>query len=150
MAYLVKVAPKGKETEYITQKLQEYGYMKGKETTSTGLEERIRYAINWSQSFREIKEAKLKLTANETKAIKELVKALQDDADAEAIQAAKFNITRKHNIQPRQFFKKLYTILLGTPAGPRLGPAASARQDIPHAPGHRQSIVREPPNPRAC
>jgi len=122
LAYLVKVSPKRKETEYITQKLQEYSYVKGEEPILAGLEEKIRYAVNWNQDFKEIKEIQLKLTANETEAIKELIKTLQNDVDAEMIQSVIFNIARKHNIQPKQFFKTLYTILLGTPAGPRLGP----------------------------
>jgi lysyl-tRNA synthetase class 1 len=41
---------------------------------------------------------------------------------AEVLQSDIFNIARKHGLQPREFFKTLYTILLGTPTGPRLGP----------------------------
>jgi len=122
LAYLVKVAPERKKTEYITQKLQEYNYLKGVEFITTSLDERIRYAVNWNQDFKEITEIQQKLTANETKAIKEFIKTLQGDMDADAVQSVIFNIARKHNIQPKQFFKTLYTILLGTTAGPRLGP----------------------------
>lgn len=132
LAYLVKVAPEGKETEYVIQKLQEYGYINGKAIPPTSLKERIKYTFNWNNDFAEIKETPLKLMTNETTAIKELVKALQGKVEAETIQSAIFDTARKHNIPPKKFFKTLYTILLGTPAGPRLGPyiIAMGRQNV--------------------
>lgn len=135
IAYLIKIAPKGKETEYVIQKLQEYGCIKGIELPLTNLKERIEYAFNWNNDFIEIKETPLKLMENETNAIKELVKTLQDKIDSEIIQSSIFNIARKHNIPPRRFFKTLYTILLGTPAGPRLGPyiIAMGKQNVTEA-----------------
>jgi len=121
LAYLVKVAPKGREAEYVTQKLREYGYVKDEETPS-GLQERIGYVSSWNRDFAEIRGAPLKLSTEEIKAIKELEEKLQTKADAEALQSAIFNIARRHNLPPKEFFKILYTILLGTPKGPRLGP----------------------------
>jgi lysyl-tRNA synthetase class 1 len=120
MAYLVKVAPKGSETDYITQKLSEYGYLKPKEAPSN-LKERIEYALNWNHDFRQIKETVVKLSANERTAIKELTETLQSEMEPDAIQAMIFSTARRYGIQPSQFFKTLYTILLGTPTGPRLG-----------------------------
>jgi len=121
LAYLVKVAPKGGEAEYVTQKLREYGYVKDEETP-LGLQERIGFVSNWNRDFAEIRGASLKLSAEEVKAIKELEEMLQGKLDAEALQSAIFTIARKHSLPPREFFKILYTILLGTPKGPRLGP----------------------------
>jgi lysyl-tRNA synthetase class 1 len=122
LTYLVKIAPKDKKIEYITQKLHEYGYVKSKELPHKGLREKIEYATNWNNDFVEIKETPLKLTANETKAIKELVKTLRSEVDAETLQSAIFDIARKHAVPPKQFFKILYTILLSASKGPRLGP----------------------------
>lgn len=135
LAYLVKVAPEGKETEYAAKKLQEYGYIKDKELQLESLKKRIKYTFNWNNDFVEIKETPLKLMTNETTAIKELVKTLQGKIDAETVQSAIFEIARKHNILPRQFFKTLYTILLGTHAGPRLGPyiIAMSKQNVTEA-----------------
>jgi len=121
LAYLAKVAPKGSETSYTTQKLQEYGYLKQKEAPPD-LREKIEYALNWNKDFLEIKETTIELNAKERNAITELTNILQTEADANQIQGAIFNIARNNEIQPNQFFKILYTILLGTPAGPRLGP----------------------------
>jgi len=131
LAYLVKVAPKGSETEYITQKLREYGYMDEKEAPSN-LKERIEYAMNWNRDFMEIRETTVKLSAQERKAIEELTQALQTETEAGQIQSVIFSIARKSDIQPGQFFKTLYTILLGTASGPRLGPyiVAMGRQNV--------------------
>jgi len=131
LAYLAKVAPKGSETDYITQKLQEYGYLKQKEAPPD-LKERIEYALNWNRDFMEIKETTIKISTKERKAIEELTQTLQTETEADQIQSAIFNIARKHDVQPSQFFKTLYTILLGTPTGPRLGPyiIAMGRQNV--------------------
>ncbi len=123
LAYLAKVAPKGSETEYIVDKLKEYGYLKRLEEAATeSLKERIGYALNWSRDFAEIKETTTKLKAEEKDAIRELIQVLRTEADAEQIQGSVFNAARKRGIQPGQFFRTLYTVLMGTPAGPRLGP----------------------------
>jgi lysyl-tRNA synthetase class 1 len=121
LAYLVKVAPKGKEAEYVTQKLVEYGYTREKDML-IGLEARTGYAANWNRDFGEIRETSLKLSTEEIKAMEELVEKLQITMDAEVLQSAIFHVAREHDIQPRKFFKTLYIILLGTPTGPRLGP----------------------------
>jgi len=132
LAYLSKVAPKDGETQYILEKLKEYGYMKEKEELTPNLQERIQYALNWNQDFAEIKETKRELSDAEKIALQELAQILHGELNADQIQTAVFNTARKHNIQPRQFFRTLYTILLGTPAGPRLGPyvVAMGRQNV--------------------
>jgi lysyl-tRNA synthetase class 1 len=121
LAYLTKVAPKGSETDYIAQKLREYGYLKQKEMPPS-LKERIEYAQNWNRDFLEIKETSIKLSTKEKQALVELIETLRTETDMDNLQSAIFNTARKHSIQPREFFKILYTILLGTPTGPRLGP----------------------------
>ncbi len=132
LAYLAKVAPEGKEMEYVAEKLQEYGYIKNHETPPKSLEERIEHVNNWNHDFKEIRETQLTLAPNEADAIKELSETLHGEVDADTIQSAIFDISRKHDIPPRQIFRTLYTILLGTPAGPRLGPyiIAMGKQNV--------------------
>jgi len=132
LAYIAKVAPKGSETEYITEKLREYGYLQEKEQLSSNLHERIQYALNWNQDFAEIRETTIKLSEKEREAIEELIQTLQTEANADQIQSAIFDAARKRGVQPSQFFKTLYVILLGTPAGPRLGPyiVSMERQNV--------------------
>jgi len=131
LAYLAKVAPKGSEIDYITQKLQEYGYLKEKKAPPS-LKERIEYALSWNQDFMEIKETTIQLSAKEKEAIEDLIRALQTETEADQIQSVIFSIARKHDIQPSEFFKTLYVVLLGTPKGPRLGPyiVAMGRENV--------------------
>jgi lysyl-tRNA synthetase class 1 len=120
LTYLAKVAPKGSETEFIAEKLRDYGYVK--EEVPDDLKKRIQYALNWTGDFTEIKERAVKLSDKEIGAVKELIQTLQTETDEEQMQGAIFSIARKHGIRPAKFFKTLYTILLGVPEGPRLGP----------------------------
>jgi lysyl-tRNA synthetase class 1 len=131
LVYLARVAPKGSEISYISQKLRQYGYLKD-EKLPDDLRQRIEYARNWARDFIEIKETAIKLTSQETSAIRRLIEVLQTEADEKQIQSAIFTIAREHKIQPGQFFKTLYTILLGVPEGPRLGPyiIAMGRQNV--------------------
>jgi lysyl-tRNA synthetase class 1 len=120
LTYLAKVAPKGSEKEFIVEKLRAYGY--SVDELSENLKKRMEYALNWAQDFAEIKETAIELSEQETAAVRELIQTLRSEADENQIQGAIFNIARNHGIQPKQFFKTLYTILLGTPEGPKLGP----------------------------
>jgi lysyl-tRNA synthetase class 1 len=122
IVFLAKIAPKGSENEYIIKKLREYGYLKEKEGFMPSLKERIQFALNWTQNFEEIKETKMKLRLEEKQAVEELTQILQTETNADNIQSSVFNLARKHSIQPSQFFKTLYLLLLGTPRGPRIGP----------------------------
>jgi len=135
LAFLAKVAPKEAEDQYIVEKLREYGYLKGSEKLTQSLKERVGYVRNWNQDFTEIKETTVTLSAEEKKAIRELAQTLQTETEAEKIQGSIFNTARKHNIQPGQFFKTLYTLLLGTTKGPRLGPyiVAMGRENVADA-----------------
>ncbi len=64
--------------------------------------------------------------------MEELARRLDDELDADQIQTAVFEVARKNNVEPRQFFRALYMTLLGSPAGPRLGPyiVAMGRQNV--------------------
>ena len=135
LAFLVKVAPKDAELDYIAEKLREYGYLEKAESLPTNLRERIQYAANWNRDFAEISETKAKLSAQERGAMQELAQILEAEMDADQIQTAVFDGARRHSVEPRQFFKTLYMILLGSPAGPRLGPyiVAMGRQNVVEA-----------------
>jgi len=141
LTYLAKVAPKGSETEYTIQKLRDYRYIR--EEVPSNLKKRVGYALNWTQDFMEIKEKAIKLSAKEKAAVKELIQALQIEEDENQIQTTVFNIARKHAIRPAKFFKTLYTILLGAPEGPRLGPyiVAMGRKNVTDALKRAQNII---------
>lgn len=132
LTYLVKVAPKGGEEAYITEKLRSYGYLKQNETLDERARRRIEYAFNWARDFEKIKEASVALSGEDREAMKELVKVLAVEKEPEKIQNAIFNTAKKHNLQPARLFKTIYMVLLGVPQGPRLGPyiLAMGKQNV--------------------
>ena len=133
LVYLAKIAPKGKEKEFIIEKLRDYRYLGRNEEPTEDLLKRIEYAQNWATDYeKEIKETTVRLSEKEKKAINELIEFLKTEDSAEKIQNAIFQIARKHEIKPSNFFKVLYLILLGTQKGPRLGPymVAMGRENV--------------------
>jgi lysyl-tRNA synthetase class 1 len=122
MAYIVKMAPKGNEEQYITETLRRYGYVRRDQTLDEGIRRQIEYASNWIKDFEEIKETTVSLTSEERNAVNELLEVLKMENDPEKVQNAIFNTAKKQGLQPGSFFKTLYTILVGAPQGPRLGP----------------------------
>ncbi|MDH5753848.1 MAG: lysine--tRNA ligase [Candidatus Bathyarchaeota archaeon] len=122
LTFLAKMAPKGREEEFITEKLRSYGYLQKDQTLDESLKKRIEHAFNWIGDFEEIKETTISLTTEEKEAIKELIEVLRVEDEAEKIQNAIFNSAKIHGLKPANFFKTLYTILIGVPHGPRLAP----------------------------
>jgi lysyl-tRNA synthetase class 1 len=132
LAFLVKMAPKECLNDYVAEKLQSYGYLQKGQGIDADLQRRIEYALNWTRDFEEIKETTVELSVTERKAISELSVKLQGDLDADAIQNAIFNAAKDNGIKPGAFFKVLYTVLMGAPQGPRLGPyvLAMGKQNV--------------------
>jgi len=122
MAFLVKMAPKECLEQFITEKLQSYGYLQKTQQLDGALKQRIEFAQNWTQDFEEIKETPVTLTEPERAAVQSLVTTLETEEDPDKIQNAIFNTAKNSGLQPRDFFKVLYTVLMGAPQGPRLGP----------------------------
>jgi len=132
MAFLVKMAPKDCLEQFIAEKLQSYGYLPKNQRLDDGLRKRVEYASNWIQDFEEIKETHVSLSEIERKAISELISAFTNTEDPDMIQNAIFNVAKGNDVQPRDFFKVLYTILMGAPQGPKLGPyiLAMGKQNV--------------------
>ena len=133
LVYLAKIAPKGKEKEFIIEKLRDYRYLGKDEKPTENLLKRIEYALNWTRDYaEEIKETAIQLSENEKKAIKGLIETIRREEAAEKIQNAIFQIAKENGIKPSEFFKTLYMILLGAPRGPRLGPyiIAMGRENV--------------------
>ncbi|MEM2110792.1 MAG: lysine--tRNA ligase [Candidatus Bathyarchaeia archaeon] len=120
LTFLVKVAPKESDIGFILEKLKEYGYVR--EGVSIDIKSRIEYAKNWVQDFEEITGIPVELSLEERKAFEQLIQTIQTVEDTEKIQSAIFEIAKQNGLRPKDFFKTIYTILLGAPSGPRLGP----------------------------
>jgi lysyl-tRNA synthetase, class I len=132
MAFLVKMAPKECLNDYVAEKLQSYGYLQKNQALDAGLIERIEYAQNWTRDFEEIKETQVELSSPEKKAISELIEKLKAEDDPDKIQNAIFNAAKDNELKPAAFFRVLYTVLMGSPQGPRLGPyvLAMGKQNV--------------------
>ncbi|MDH3192405.1 MAG: lysine--tRNA ligase, partial [Nitrosopumilus sp.] len=59
------------------------------------------------------------------KALKTLSETLGAEEEPEDIQNTIYQIAKSNNIQPKEFFKILYQIILGTSRGPKIGPFIS-------------------------
>jgi len=118
LVQLCTIAPEGKEVEYVENKLKQYGMIKEGEPI---LIQKIRMALNWSKEMQAVERKKMHLSDSEKQLVKEFANSLNTQ-DSKQIQFAVFETARKHALEPKDFFKLLYRILLGTESGPRLGP----------------------------
>lgn len=135
LTFLAKMAPKGREEQFMVEKLRSYRYLGKDQALDEKLREKIEYAFNWVKDFEEIKETAVSLTDQEKEAVKELIEILKVEEEAGKIQNAIFNSAKKHGVKPARFFRTLYTILIGAPQGPRLGPymLAMGKQNVVEA-----------------
>lgn len=133
LVYLAKIAPKGKENEYALSKLEEYGYLRGDQQQD--IDARLRYARNWAEDFAEITEHIPTLSGPEANALRELIGIIRGPTSVDALQNSIFEVAKKNGIDPPEFFRMLYGMLLGSPRGPRLGPyiEAMGRENVADA-----------------
>jgi lysyl-tRNA synthetase class 1 len=133
LVYLVKVAPKGKEREFVIQRLAGYGYQV--DPNDQRFEERLEKAINWAKENETITTGMVRVDEREREAILELAGIINASDDENYLQNSVFTIAKKHNLEPGPFFKTLYRVLIGSDHGPRLGPyiLAMGRENVASA-----------------
>jgi lysyl-tRNA synthetase, class I len=130
LVYLAKVAPKGKEIEFVREKLTGYGY-KVNPTDSEFLA-RLERATNWARDVETISIGEVHIEGRERDAVLELAGIINASSDEVYLQNAVFTIAKKHGLETGQFFKTLYRILIRADSGPRLGPyiLAMGRENV--------------------
>ena len=64
----------------------------------------------------------IEIDSTTKKALAELVSLLSTDEEIEDLQNAIYQIAKGNGIEPRDFFKVLYQIILSTTKGPKIGP----------------------------
>jgi lysyl-tRNA synthetase, class I len=130
LVYLVKVAPKGKEKEFVLEKLAGYGYHV--EPEEQRFQERLENAMNWAKDVETITTGTVQIQPAERDAVLELAGIVNASDDENYLQNAIFTIARKHGLQTGQFFRTLYRVLIGSDSGPRLGPyiLAMGRENV--------------------
>ena len=113
---------KDNRIEYVTSKLIDYGTIK--EDGKDDVKELINLAGNYSDDFEETKIPATKIMVDDSckVALKQLVDLLQNGDTAEDLQNSIYNIAKENQIQPKDFFKILYQIILSKDRGPKIGP----------------------------
>lgn len=121
---IVKIVPEKDQMQFVINKLEEYGYLKTLNSEiKKKIEFRFRLAKNWYAKYGEKEEeVKIELLGDMRTAIEDLITSIRKEKDGEKLHEEIFQIARKHNIDPPEFFKTIYKILLKSERGPRLGP----------------------------
>ena len=104
------------------KKLLDYGVIKNPESE---IEKLIEIAGNFSDEFDQQEKIQVDLDDSAKKALKILVEALGAEEEPEDIQNTIYQIAKSNDVQPKDFFKILYQIILGTSRGPKIGPFIS-------------------------
>lgn len=134
LVYLARVAPKGREKEFVIEKLAGYGYKV--DSDDKRFLERLEKAFNWARDLETIATAReVHVEGRERDAVLELAGIVNASSDESYLQNAIFTIAKKHGLEAGPFFKTLYRILIGSDSGPRLGPyiVAMGRENVASA-----------------
>jgi len=121
---LIELAKIFKEnrTERVMKKLEDYGIIKKPEQE---IEKLINLAGNFAEEFTQQEKIQVEVDESARKALKILADALSAEKEPEDIQNTIYQIAKSNDIQPKDFFKILYRIILGTSRGPKIGPFIS-------------------------
>ncbi len=113
---------KENRTQRVMKKLLDYGAIKNPEPE---IEKLIELAGNYSDKFDWEEKVIIDLDKAAKDALKLLVDALKGEEEPEDIQNTIYQIAKSMDVQPKEFFKILYQIILGTSKGPKIGPFIS-------------------------
>jgi len=113
---------KDDRVERVTSKLIDYGTIK--EEGKDSVKELIKLAGNYSDDFEETKIPATKIMVDDSSkvALKQLADLLQKDETPEDLQNSIYSIAKENQVQPKDFFKILYQIILSKDRGPKIGP----------------------------
>ena len=113
---------KDDRAERVMKKLLDYGVIKNPEPE---IEKLIELAGNFSNEFDQQEKSQVELNDTTKKALKMLIDVLGAEEEPEDIQNTIYQIAKSNDVQPKDFFKILYQIILGTSRGPKIGPFIS-------------------------
>ena len=110
---------KEKREERVMKKLIDYGVLK---SPNEQVKKQIEMAGNYADDFGTPEKIDISLDDTTKKALKELAELLKAEKKPEDLQNTIYQVAKGNNIQPREFFKILYQIILSTNRGPKIGP----------------------------
>lgn len=118
---LVELAKMFKEnrTERVMKKLLDYGVIKNPDPQ---IEKLIELAGNFADEFDQQEKVEVEMDESAKKVLKLLVDALNAEEEPEDIQNTIYQIAKSNGVEPKDFFRILYQIILGTSRGPKIGP----------------------------
>ncbi len=116
---LSSVIEENNRIEYVINKLKSYGTIKNR---TDDLVNKVKLAGNWADDFEHFEKAQVMVDDKQKHALCDLIEVIKTETDPKNLQTRIFEIARSNTIEPRDFFKLLYVILLGAERGPRLGP----------------------------
>jgi lysyl-tRNA synthetase class 1 len=119
LVQLASVIKEENRIDYVVNKLNSYGTIKEK---TDDLIEKIKLAGNWADDFGKFEKVQVTIDEKQKKAISDLIEVVNSEGDPKNLQSRIFDVARSNGIEPKDFFKLLYAILLGAERGPRLGP----------------------------
>jgi len=107
--------------ERVNSKLIDYGTIK---ETNSHVEELIKLAGKYSDDFEETKIPATKITIDDSckVALTRLVELLLKNEKIEDLQNSIYTIAKENQVQPKDFFRILYQIILSANRGPKIGP----------------------------
>ena len=106
-------------TQRVMKKLLDYGVIKNPQPE---IEKMIELAGNYADEFDEQEKIEIAMDDSAKKALGLLSTALDAEEEPEDIQNTIYQIAKSNDVQPKDFFKILYQIILGTTRGPKIGP----------------------------
>ena len=90
--------------------------------TSHEIDELIEMAGNFADEFDIYDEIEIEINRKVKEALGKLVILLEKDEEIEDLQNEIYQIAKGDDIEPKEFFKVLYQIILSTTRGPKIGP----------------------------
>ena len=107
--------------EHVVSKLINYGTIKEK---NPHIEKLIGLAKQYSADFEETKIPATKIIVDDSAkdALRQLADLLSKNEKIEDLQNSIYRIAKENQVQPKDFFKILYQIILSTNRGPKIGP----------------------------
>jgi len=106
-------------SQHVIKKLIEYGTIK---ESTPEMEELISLAGNYADDFDKPSKVEIQLDETTKQAIKNLVDMLTAEDEPLDLQNSIYQIAKNVGLQPKDFFKTLYQIILASDRGPKIGP----------------------------
>ena len=106
-------------SQLVIKKLMEYGTIK---ESTPEIDDLIGLAGNYADDFDKPSKVMIQLDEPTKKAIKDLVDMLESENEPLDLQNSIYQIAKNMGLQPKDFFKTLYQIILASDRGPKIGP----------------------------